>query len=190
MRTKDIFNPNISNTMRLDEFQNTQGSSITQTSFYLKETWVTKIKDIIKGQFATSDHAWFNLNETSKEIYEMGKLKRFLSQIRFMMENTLLYMTQDSVRKFVKTLLEFVPESITVKDSYTVVNVFNQEFLDGREGGKPPVPLFNIDLMLYEEGAEDGSRISKPGFSTSPRDIIKVIMMIFDNGIKSLQEIS
>lgn len=45
--------------------------------------------------------------------------------------------------------------------------------------------------MLFDEaGEEEGSKISKPGFSTSPRDIIRVILLIFDNGIKSLQEIT
>lgn len=42
-----------------------------------------------------------------------------------MMENTLLYMTQDSVKRFTEILLEFVPENIVVKDSYTVENTFN-----------------------------------------------------------------
>jgi dynein heavy chain len=148
---------------------------------------VTKIRDIIKGHFQNSDHAWFNLNETSKEIYEMGKLKKFLTLVKFMMENTLLYMTQDSVENFVKIILEFVPESVDVKDSYTVENKFNKAFLEKREGGKPPPPLFNIDLMLFDEQTgEDGPKVSRPGFSTSPRDITKVILLIYDNGVKSL----
>jgi len=98
----------------------------------------------------------------------MGKLKKFMTVIRFMMENTLLYMTQASVSKFTKNLLEFVPEGVAVKDSYTVHNTFNAAFLEHREGGKPPPPLFNIDLMLYEEELDGGSKVSKPGYSTSP----------------------
>jgi len=190
VRGKDIYNPNITNTMRMDEFQTTQASTITQTSFYLKETWVSKIRDIIKNNFQNCDNAWFNLNESSREIYQMGKLKKFMQVVRFMMENTLLYMTQDSVRKFTSIILDFVPEGVTVKDSYTVYNTFNAAFLEQREGGKPPPPLFNIDLMLYDEELAGGAKVSRPGYSTSPRDIVKAILQIFDMGIKSLQEVT
>jgi dynein heavy chain len=68
---KDIFNPNVTKTMKVDEFKQIQTSSITQTSYYLKETWLNKLKEIIKTNFAeTPDQAqngtsslksWFNL---------------------------------------------------------------------------------------------------------------------------------
>jgi len=49
--TKDIFNSNITKSMRVNEFQQIQKSSTSQISYYLKETWVNKIKDIIKTNF-------------------------------------------------------------------------------------------------------------------------------------------
>jgi hypothetical protein len=49
--TKDIFNPNITKTMKVDEFNQIQASSISQASYFLKETWVNKIKEIIKSSF-------------------------------------------------------------------------------------------------------------------------------------------
>lgn len=82
--------------MRIDEFKQIQASSISQTSYYLRETWVNKIKEIVKNNFqesSTAAKSWFNLNETSKETYEMGKLKKFLTLIKFLMQDTLLYMT-------------------------------------------------------------------------------------------------
>ena len=48
---RDIFNPNINNTMSVDDFNQIQASSISQAAYYLKETWVTKIKEIIKQNF-------------------------------------------------------------------------------------------------------------------------------------------
>ena len=38
--------------MKVDEFKQIQTSSITQTSYYLKETWLNKLKEIIKTNFA------------------------------------------------------------------------------------------------------------------------------------------
>ena len=48
---KDIFNPNITKPMRVNEFLQIQKSSTSQISYYLKETWVSKTKDIIKTNF-------------------------------------------------------------------------------------------------------------------------------------------
>ena len=48
---KDIYNPNITKTMKVDEFKQIQSSSTTQIGYYLKETWFNKLKEILKGQF-------------------------------------------------------------------------------------------------------------------------------------------
>ena len=45
---RDIFNPSIPDPMNVEEFNQIQASSISQQAYYLKETWVTKIKEIIK----------------------------------------------------------------------------------------------------------------------------------------------
>ena len=184
---KDIYNPNITKTMRIDEFKQIQASSISQTSYYLRETWVNKVKEIIKSNFQESSSgsakSWFNLNETSKETYEMGKLKKFLTLIKFTMQDTLLYMTKKSVDKFVDAVFAFLPKQVQVLDSNTVKNSFlSEDQLKDNESIKPPIPLFSIDLMLNEA--------SMPTYSTVPADIVTTIMLIFDNGLKALQEIS
>ena len=188
MLVKDIYNPNITKTMRIDEFKQIQASSISQTSYYLRETWINKVKEIIKNNFqetSTTGKSWFNLNETSKETYEMGKLKKFLTLIKFLMQDTLLYMTQKSVQRFVDSLLTFLPLSVDVKDSWNVHNTFFPKVEDSKkqdEQPKNPIPLFSIDLMLSEE--------NEPMYSTSPSDVVVTLMLIFDNGLKALQEIS
>jgi len=40
---------------------------------------------IIKTRFLDVGKGWFNMKETSKIIYDFGKLKRFLTVIRLMM---------------------------------------------------------------------------------------------------------
>ena len=44
---------------------------------------MNKIKDIIKTKFAVAGEGWFNISETNREVYEIGKLKRFLTMIKF-----------------------------------------------------------------------------------------------------------
>jgi dynein heavy chain len=49
---KDIYNPNITKPMRVSEFNQIQKSSTSQIAYYLRETWVNKVKDIVKTNFA------------------------------------------------------------------------------------------------------------------------------------------
>jgi len=37
--------------MKVDEFKQIQKSNISQLSYYLRETWVNKLKEIIKQNF-------------------------------------------------------------------------------------------------------------------------------------------
>jgi len=188
--TKDIFNSNISKSMRVNEFLQIQKSSTSQISYYLKETWVNKIKDIVKTNFAedpmTSQQfgkPWYSITETSKDVYEMGKLKKFLTQSKFVMQDSLLYMTEASVKRFVQAIIDFVPIGCEVKDSNTVVNTFyTEEQIKQMGAPKEKIPLFHIDLQLGEDG--------RPCYSTSAKETVQTILVIFQNGVKSLQEIN
>ena len=44
-----------------------------------------RLEKIIKGSFKDVGKGWFNINESSKETYEYGKLKKFLTLVNFMM---------------------------------------------------------------------------------------------------------
>lgn len=57
----------------------------------------------------------------------MGKLKKFLTMIKFTMQDTLLYMTKKSVEKFVESIMGFLPKGVEVQDSNTVRNTFFTE---------------------------------------------------------------
>lgn len=81
---QEIYNTKLK-TMRLEDFKQIQSGSISQRAYYLKETWVNRLKEIIKSYFSGVGKGWFNLNETSKETYEFGKLKKFLTVVKFQM---------------------------------------------------------------------------------------------------------
>ena len=187
---KDIYNPNITKPMTVKDFIQIQKSSTSQISYYLKETWVNKIKDIIKTNFAEDPsqtqmfgRPWYSLNENSKESYESGKLKKFLTQTKFVMEDTLLYMTEASVKRFVKAICEFVPISTEIVNSNVVNNqYYTDEEIKAMGAPKQKMPLFDIDLTVGED--------RKPMYSYSAQEVVFSILTIFDNGIKSLQEIT
>jgi dynein heavy chain len=44
---------------------------------------------------------WYNLAESNFEAYRFSKLRRFLGLVRFGMEDTLRYLVEGSIAKFV-----------------------------------------------------------------------------------------
>ena len=64
---------------------------------------------IIKTSFDDVGKGWFNIHETSKETYEFGKLKKFLTLVNFMMQDTVLTMSKESVKEFVEFILRYCP---------------------------------------------------------------------------------
>lgn len=113
----------------------------------------------------------------------MGKLKKFLTQTKFVMQDTLLYMTEASVKRFVSAICDFVPIKTDVVDSFNVVNTFyTAEQIKEMGAPKQKIPLFHIDLTTGDD--------RRPRYSESAKEVVCSILTIFDNGIKSLQEIT
>ena len=81
---------------------------------------------------------WFNIHETSKETYEFGKLKKFLTLVNFMMQDTILTMCKESVRDFVAFMVKFIPRDSYIHSTSSVKNEFDKPALgaesDGEEG--------------------------------------------------------
>jgi dynein heavy chain len=80
--------------MVLEEFKHIQESSIASIIYYLRGSWITELTKIIKNNFNGVGKGWFNMKETSKITYDFGKLKRFLTVVRLMMQDTVLTLVQ------------------------------------------------------------------------------------------------
>jgi hypothetical protein len=73
----------------------------------------------------------------------MGKLKKFLTSIKFIMQDTLLYMTEASVKRFVSSIMDFVPIDVEIINSNEVVNTFyTPEQIKEMGAAKDKIPLF------------------------------------------------
>eukprot|EP00798_Chlamydomonas_sp_ICE-L_P016863 gene16863-23131_t len=91
---------------RLDEFETSQVQNIDQNSVK------SAFKDVGKG--------WFNLHETNMETFEFSKLKKFLMQMRFIMEDTLRFMIEASLQRFVQFIQSSCPTRISVNSTASV----------------------------------------------------------------------
>ena len=58
----------------------------SQVQTYLTDTWVSSLRSSIHSCLETVSKGWFNLNETSFEVYQVSKLKKLLDLIKYAMQ--------------------------------------------------------------------------------------------------------
>lgn len=137
-RDNRIFNVKLNKTMRVEEFKQHQNSSISQIKFATRESgWVLRLEKIIKSSFNDVGKGWFYIFEKSKETYEFGKLKKFLTLVNFMMQDTVLNLCKDSVKEFVDYLLDFIPDSTIIESTGKVINNYKRLRANAEEDDSP-----------------------------------------------------
>jgi dynein heavy chain len=131
-----IFDTSINKTLRVEEFKQYQSTSISGIKYATRETgWVGKLEKITKASFTDVGKGWFNIQETSPETYEFGKLKKFLTLVNFMMQDTVLSMCKESVRNFVEFIHKFIPVSSEIHSTDKVINTFHKVLVEDEEMG-------------------------------------------------------
>jgi dynein heavy chain len=85
---------------------------------------------------------WFNLQETRMELYEVSKLKKFMNVVKFMMEDSLRFLVEDSLENYVKLFEISASSQVHVKSTSEVQVI---KTLD-----KKKFPLFVIDLGVID----------------------------------------
>ena len=173
---KEIFNVNFTKTMRLEEFRQIEMGAISQIALYLN-AWKDNVSSIISSSFQDMGKGWFNLLETSRETYELSKLKKYLTLVKIMMQDSLYTMAHKSLYKFVNTLISFIPEEVEVASPKEVLNSFPE--LD-EENPQMPIPLIAMDIIRGEKGFI---------YSTDPDNVVDKIRVVFEDGINRIREI-
>lgn len=82
--------------------------------YHLKGAWIEDLIKVIKSNFSMVGKGWFNMQETSKITYDFGKLKRFLTVVRLMMQDTVLSVVKRCFLEFKDYLFFNVPKKVNV----------------------------------------------------------------------------
>jgi len=119
----------------------------------------------------------------NREAYEQGKLKKFLTQTKFIMQDTLMDMTRGSVKRYVDSVLDFLPLTVAVKSTAEVTNMYySQEEIKRMGADKVKFPLFRVDLELGDD--------NRPQYSSEASDVCSRILETFKKGLSSLSDIT
>lgn len=111
----------------LDEFKSKQESNITQMLYHLKGAWIEDLIKVIKNNFSMVGKGWFNMQETSKITYDFGKLKRFLTVVRLMMQDTVLSGVRRCFYEFRDFIAESIPKRVCVVNACETRNYYLTE---------------------------------------------------------------
>ncbi|CAK83095.1 unnamed protein product (macronuclear) [Paramecium tetraurelia] len=141
--------------LHLDEFKHMQENATTSLMYQLKGTWVPTMIKIIKDRFAEIGKGWFNMKETSKITYDFGKLKRMLTVIRLMMQDTITTLMKSNFDRYQKTIKSNIPVNVDIKNTDWVLNKYDDGFLaDNRVqvfSHDRKLPLFQIELLAKDD---------------------------------------
>jgi len=101
VRQCDVFNTRqLSKAMRPEEFEQLQRGTIQALSSHLRDRWVANLRTAITTSLREVGKGWFNLHEKNVEVYQFSKLKKFMTVINFMMQDTIRFLVQDAFAKY------------------------------------------------------------------------------------------
>eukprot|EP01064_Diplonema_japonicum_P003207 TRINITY_DN1209_c2_g1_i1.p1 TRINITY_DN1209_c2_g1~~TRINITY_DN1209_c2_g1_i1.p1 ORF type:complete len:4214 (+),score=1112.95 TRINITY_DN1209_c2_g1_i1:49-12642(+) len=163
--------------MSLQEFERKQLDNIEERTAYLKYEWKEKLKDCIIAHIAGVGKGWLNLEEKSKEIYEISKLKKFLTTVKYMMEDTLHFLVLNSITAFAEFIEDVSNFQVKVKDMYTVNNSW--------PGSDDPAAIEKTPLFTLELVEREGDF----SYSTPTDKFEQTIVNLFEKAIISTHDV-
>jgi len=177
--SKSLFAPHPTKTTKADEFEQMELQAIQQTAAYLKDTWLTSLKNSLRNGLKDVGKGWFNLNETKREVYDISKLKKFMTMINFMMQDTLRSMTEESMASYSNFICGAVSYEVKIEDIGKV---------ESKSTGASSMkwPLFKLELILNPDGTVD---IGSNGLPIPFEQFVQMPLALFDKALASVSDI-
>lgn len=110
------------------------------------------------------------MKETSKVTYDFGKLKRFLTVVRLMMQDTLLSLMKKCQQGYVDYIKSFIPREVKINSTSDIVNIYD-------DGKVKQMYLFTIDLNRTQDETDFV-------YSTNPKNFIGTLLAIYEKSIE------
>jgi dynein heavy chain len=133
--------------MRCDQFRTQQKTHGTQTLAKLRDQWVVSLQKLIATKFAGIGKGWFNIAETSQETYLHGKLRKLLTVVKLLMQDTVRDLALNSTEEYVKVMMSFMPGETKVNSLFDVTLSYPNLGADD----ELPSSLFLLEVKKAEE---------------------------------------
>ena len=133
--------------LRLDEFEVLQSQAKAKVEKHLKTDWADALYDGVVSTLGTISKGWFNLNlrKGDQEVYKISKLRRFMTMVKFVMQDSLLFMLKDSLQRYRDVMVGATPLGVTVVDPSTVEVLYRDE----AQARIPP--MFSASIVIRDD---------------------------------------
>uniref|UniRef100_A0A8C5ZKT2 Dynein axonemal heavy chain 1 n=1 Tax=Marmota marmota marmota TaxID=9994 RepID=A0A8C5ZKT2_MARMA len=164
-----LFHSNLSKYSRLEEFEQIQSQTVSQVQMFLKDSWVSTLKVAMRSSLRDMSKGWYNLYETNWEVYLISKLRKLMELIKYMLQDTLRFLVQDSLTSF----SQFISDACCSVLDCTDDMVWGEDLINSPYRPRKN-PLFIVDLVLDSSGVHYSTALEQ--FETS-------LLNLFDKGI-------
>nr|XP_046487754.1 dynein axonemal heavy chain 1-like [Neodiprion pinetum] len=170
-----LFISNYGKSMTLVEFEQLQTQTMVTVIKDLKEPWLEKITQSVRMCLRDIGKGWFNLEQKDHDVYDVMKLKRFMTLTMLRMQNGLRNLVENSMSLYLYMLETPALCTLDVCDDFVWGdNLVITQF-------KPSnYPIFNIELRMDESGAV---------YSTNLDQFRTTIIHLFDNALTMCHQI-
>jgi dynein heavy chain len=164
--SNSLFLTSIAKIVKLDEFEQMQNQSLQNVKGQLKEgyvltlnamsshiftticRWLPSLKMMIKNGFKDVGKGWFNMHESNLEVYKISKLKKFMTTVKFIMQDSLRFLVLNSLAEFIRMIGSISSQRVIVNGTNDV-RPFDPNAIDkGVVSETLRRPLFQIDLVF------------------------------------------
>uniref|UniRef100_A0A8D1UYI8 Dynein axonemal heavy chain 1 n=1 Tax=Sus scrofa TaxID=9823 RepID=A0A8D1UYI8_PIG len=164
-----LFHSSLSKYSRLEEFEQIQSQTFSQVQMFLKDTWISTLKVAMRSSLRDMSKGWYNLYETNWEVYLMSKLRKLMELLKYILQDTLRFLVQDSLTNF----SQFISDTCCSVLDCTNDMVWGEDFINSPYRPRKN-PLFIVDLVLDSSGVHYSTPLEQ--FETS-------LLNLFDKGI-------
>ncbi|XP_078481026.1 dynein axonemal heavy chain 1-like isoform X3 [Ciona intestinalis] len=175
VKVMSLFNTTLTKSMKLEEFEQNQSQAYTQVQLFLRDSWISTLRMVVRGSFQYVGKGWFNMYETNWEVYRISKLRKYMEMVKFCMQDSLRYLVQDSLTNFTTMISDACYQVMECKDEMEWPGtVLASPFKPKRN------PLFVIDLVIDATGVQ---------YSTPLESFEPSLVGLFDKAIASTQHV-
>ncbi|ERE91881.1 dynein heavy chain 1, axonemal-like protein [Cricetulus griseus] len=164
-----LFHSSLSKYSRLEEFEQIQSQTFSQVQMFLKDSWVSTLKVAMRSSLRDMSKGWYNLYETNWEVYLMSKLRKLMELIKYMLQDTLRFLVQDSLSSF----SQFIGDACCSVLDCTDDMAWGEDLVNSPYRPRKN-PLFIVDLVLDTSGVH---------YSTPLEQFEMTLLNLFDKGI-------
>ncbi|KAL6609170.1 dynein heavy chain and region D6 of dynein motor-domain-containing protein [Neocallimastix sp. 'constans'] len=157
--------PNSNKTVKVEEFEQIQLQSFN----LIKSSAIEKKNEI----------GWYNIYESNVEVYNISKFKKFMTTVRFIMQDTLRYLILNSLDKYLEFFSIYNYYSIKIL-SINNVKLIPYDKNNTNINSNLTKPIFNIDLIN-----KNGSIC----YNIEKKEIVKTILQLFDKSLLVIDKI-